>query len=62
MVSGLLVNSLIIAPGKKKDMEKKISEIRITTLEARPRILSTVCLSPFPQYCAHNTLVPADSP
>lgn len=62
IVSGLFVKIFIIAVGIVKEITKNIIEIIRDIRSARPRIVSTVFLSPFPQYWAHKTEVPVAIP
>ena len=62
IVSGLLVKIFIIVVGMAKEIAKNIIETISEIRSARPSILSTVFLSPFPQYWAHKTEVPAAIP
>ena len=62
IVSGLFVKIFIIAVGIVKEITKNIREIIREIRSARPRIFSTVFLSPFPQYWAHKTEVPVAIP
>ena len=50
--------TLFIEKEIKKNTREIISELR----SAKPRIFSTVFLSPFPQYWAHKTEVPVAIP
>ena len=62
IVSGLFVKILMIVVGMKNEIMKNIKELISDIRSARPRIFSTVFLSPFPQYWAHNTEVPVAIP
>ena len=62
IVSGLFVKIFITVTGIVKEITKNISETISEIRSARPRILSTVFLSPFPQYWAHRTEVPVAIP
>ena len=62
IVSGLFVKMLMIVAGIAKEIMKNIREIIKVHRSAKPRIFSTVFLSPFPQYWAHKTDVPVAIP
>ena len=62
IVSVLLVNIFIMTSGNVNEIAKNTNEIMIDRNSAMPSIFSTVCLSPFPKYCAHKTDVPIESP
>ena len=58
IVSGLLVKIFMIVVGIEKEITKNTRETISEIRSARPRILSTVFLSPFPQYCAARVVAP----
>ena len=62
IVSRLFVKNFMIAVGMVKEIAKNTIETIREILSARLRILSTVFLSPFPQYWAHKTEVPVAIP
>ena len=62
IVSGLSVKIFITVVGMEKEIRKNIREIIKVHRSAKPRIFSTVFLSPFPQYWAHKTDVPVAIP
>ena len=62
IVSGLLVKIFMIVVGIEKEITKNTRETISEIRSAKPRILSTVFLSPFPQYCAHKTEAPVAIP
>ena len=62
IVSGLFVKNFMIVVGMVKEIAKNTIETIREILSARLRILSTVFLSPFPQYWAHKTEVPVAIP
>ena len=62
IVSGLFVKIFMIVVGMEKEITKNTRETISEIRSARPRIFSTVFLSPFPQYWAHKTEVPVAIP
>ena len=62
IVSGLFVKIFMIVVGMEKELMKNTRETISEIRSARPRIFSTVFLSPFPQYWAHKTEVPVAMP